>query len=396
MAKGNLFLGTARGKVGDVVIYQREGTQVSRKYVAEISNPRSVGQSIQRNYLAPVARFYSPLAGALERSWEGLNKAKSTQAFNSTNVKLARSKGWFLPKGSEFFPLPYKLSKGILPQLTYGVSDRRFELYLPGLDDAPHTVGVLSQVLVDLGWREGDQLTFILVSVNDEGDYTPSWSRMIVDTHSTVTLRDVLPAGYDTYSLGDDYYKVTTEEGVRIVAGACIMSRYEGGTWRRSTQYLALADDLLSAITSEEAYRNAISTYGGGSSVVLSDVYLNGGTAGDIADSQVGFEVTIYDKASDETISAYVQSIKQATSSAGVPYVALVATAINDGRTYRPFIITASGDADSAAPHVLNTKTSSVVLSLTPSAKRVNAFEDGGRLKDWLVSDMGVSAQVFE
>ena len=30
MAKGNLFLGTAARSVGDVVMYRREGSQVSR------------------------------------------------------------------------------------------------------------------------------------------------------------------------------------------------------------------------------------------------------------------------------------------------------------------------------------------------------------------------------
>ena len=77
MAKGNLLLGTAGNSVGDVVMYRREGAQVSRVRVRKIKNPKTDAQSLQRAAFSPVAKFYSPLAVVLERSFEGLSKMKS-------------------------------------------------------------------------------------------------------------------------------------------------------------------------------------------------------------------------------------------------------------------------------------------------------------------------------
>ena len=69
MAKGNLFLGTAARSVGDVVMYRREGSQVSRVRVRKIANPKTDAQCAQRAYMSAVVRFYQPLADILERSF---------------------------------------------------------------------------------------------------------------------------------------------------------------------------------------------------------------------------------------------------------------------------------------------------------------------------------------
>lgn len=287
MAKNNLFLGTASGKVGDVVIYQRDGKQIARKYVSEVANPKTVGQCTQRNYLAPVMRFYSPLAGVLERSFEGLNKAKSTQRFNSLNVKLARSKGYYLPKGAEFFPLPYQLSRGTLQPLTTNVnetSNGRFELLLNAAvmptDANDYTIAYLSKILVQMGYKEGDQLTIILIAKSEAGDYYPLWMRFNLSLADYTKLWQINnQIGAITSSANPPVLNFTVSESTAsCVAGAAIISRYEGGVWRRSTQYLSVSDSVLSEITGSAAYKEAIDSYGTGNSINISEVYLNGGT----------------------------------------------------------------------------------------------------------------------
>ena len=62
MAKGNLLLGTAARSIGDVVMYRREGTQVSRIRIRQIKNPKTKAQCAQRAYMSAVVRFYQPLA----------------------------------------------------------------------------------------------------------------------------------------------------------------------------------------------------------------------------------------------------------------------------------------------------------------------------------------------
>ena len=80
MAIGNLFLGAAKKTIGDIVLYRRNGVQQSRVRVRHIANPKTEAQALQRNYMAPVTKFYAPLAGVLEKSWEGLNRSESLSA----------------------------------------------------------------------------------------------------------------------------------------------------------------------------------------------------------------------------------------------------------------------------------------------------------------------------
>jgi hypothetical protein len=48
MAKDNLFLGTARGSVGDIVFSRLDGQQVARVRNRAPRNPQSPAQMVQR------------------------------------------------------------------------------------------------------------------------------------------------------------------------------------------------------------------------------------------------------------------------------------------------------------------------------------------------------------
>lgn len=290
MATGNLFLGTARRKIGDVVLYRREGVQQSRVRVRSIANPKTDGQALQRNYIAPVAKFYAPLAGVLERSWENLSRSKSYTAFLKRNLDKARSEGWYLPKGASFFPLPYQLSYGILPPLDVAWNNGVVRFVPHTADGDTATLGTLSASLIAKGYREGDQVT--LLAVYDNGDsYRPAWSRFLINPADTRTLDAIQQVKIEksgTFYVLDD---LGAEE--QIVAGAVIISRYEGGVWRRSTQSLVVSSDLMAAVTSEDARAAAIASFQGAGSIVTSEIYLNGGTgtrgSSSIADLLVPF-----------------------------------------------------------------------------------------------------------
>lgn len=58
MAKGNMFLSQARGKVGSVVFSVIKGQQVERVYNPSPANPRTNGQQAQRSLLANMTKFY--------------------------------------------------------------------------------------------------------------------------------------------------------------------------------------------------------------------------------------------------------------------------------------------------------------------------------------------------
>ena len=272
MAKGNLFLGTARKTIGDVVLYRRNGVQQSRVRVRHIANPKTEAQALQRNYMAPVTRFYSPLADVLERSWEGLNRSESLSAFLKENVDLARSSGWYVTKGAAFTPLPYKVSKGILAPLTYTTSEL-------SLADTPGDIKVstISAILVGMGYEYGDQVTFI-ACLRDEsqGDIRPIWSRFILSSSEESNVFAELANRVTFTASANSLGFVGVDE--EIVGVALIVSRWNGSQWLRSSQFVKCDAAYLSQFTSPEARAAAIASYQGGASVVSSDVYLNGGS----------------------------------------------------------------------------------------------------------------------
>ena len=272
MAIGNLFLGTARKTIGDIVMYRRNGEQLSRVRVRKIANPRTTAQALQRNFMAPVTKFYAPLADVLEKSWEGLDRQKSLGAFLKTNAGLARSSGWYVVKGAGFTPLPYKVSNGTLPPLSYSDS----ELSLGGQSIADIKVSTISAALVNMGYQYGDQLTTIICLQDAAGDVRPVWSRVLLSSSDESDIFSDI-AGAVLFEQNDTAlaYSGVLES---VIGAVFIVSRWNGSKWLRSSQYVQVSSTYLVQFTSIEAREAAIASYQNGDSVISSDIYLNGGT----------------------------------------------------------------------------------------------------------------------
>lgn len=278
MAKGNLFLGTAANSVGDVVMYRREGAQVSRVRVRNVANPRTNAQSTQRAFFAPVAKFYSPLSTILERSFEGLNKSKSYSKFLKTNVSLARANDWLLPKGTGFFPLPYQLSQGTLPAFNFVVNEGSLVITLPsiGADEDVSTIADLSEFFISSGYQNGDIISIILIKgdpTDVESNFVPVSLQFAVDTTNT-TLIGVTFRGYNlSTAAGSLSFKPNND---LVAAGAVIVARFENDKWRRSTQALAVSSSIIEGINTTAFKAAAIASYGNSATGDNPLVYLDG------------------------------------------------------------------------------------------------------------------------
>lgn len=274
MAKGNLFLGTAARSVGDVVMYRREGSQVSRVRVRKVANPRTDAQSLQRAAFSPVAKFFSPLAIVLERCFEGVSKSKSYSEFLKKNIVKARENDWLLPKGTGFFPLPYQLTKGTLPVMSYEANGG-LRISIPGLPETGTTIGDLSTALIANGYHNGDIITFIVICKSEAGSYVPYTYQFIVDATSTVAfdtlIKGVVSASWDANELlidgtGDNVFS----------AGAVIIARFENDKWRRSTQTLAVETSIITEISTAAYKAAAVASYGNTAGNINPLVYLDG------------------------------------------------------------------------------------------------------------------------
>lgn len=269
MGKGNFILGTGSSSIGDVTFARRNGQQIARVRVRKIKNPRSYGQAEQRMISSEVVKFYSPLSGVLETSFEGLSKSESYAKFLSVNMNLARAQGYAVGKGSGWIPLPFQLSAGNLgaPKVNeWG------ELVIGDYETAPATLGALSTALIAANpvLQNGDQVTFIYSVTGDK--YTPKFGRFFIDTQST----DPVPA-HIFFPRNGGSITASDIEGGENMSLAWIFSRWDGEKWARSTSFNVVNEDYLPQYQGDAVYAAAVATYmNGGGRTPISDVYLNG------------------------------------------------------------------------------------------------------------------------
>lgn len=287
MAKGNLFLGTGRRSVGDVVLYRRNGEQISRVRVRKIGNPKSDGQALQRSYMAAVSKFYSFFKAPLEKSWQGLNRSQSQSAFLKANANLVRSEGYYVTKGFGLAPLPLQVSKGTLQRVGVTVSNQNVLAFPSAFLGAEvvhdfDTLGTISACFIRAGFAAGDQVTFLIVGYDDDLGFFPKWGRFIVDPTSQESLSEFYTGLGLTCDITEEDDTITSvsfnSDVYDIAAAAVIVSRYSGGEWQRSTEFMSSPNVWLRDFTGDEARAAAIASYQGTVAVPESDVYLNGST----------------------------------------------------------------------------------------------------------------------
>lgn len=272
MSKGNLILGTGAGSIGDVTLMRRNGAEVARVRIRKIKNPKSQGQAEQRMYMAPVMKFYSPLSGVLETSFEGLNRADSYAKFISINANLARANGWAVKKGAGFTPLPYQVAGGSLPSIKVYEDDNQHVLSfsLPTIAAGAQSIADLSGALIsDYGLQEGDQITIILV--RNEEEMTPSVKRFFISSTSQELMTD-----YDLSIVDAGTIVVGSAD---TAAATIIVSRWDVNAqkWARSNAFVKCVASYMNDYTGDENLTAAIASYmKSAGRTPVSDVYLNG------------------------------------------------------------------------------------------------------------------------
>lgn len=182
MAKHSMLMGTARGKLGNMVLSRVDGVQITRAYNPNVANPKTVGQATQRAIFATISYMAALLSVIVDNSFDGYkNGRKSRQAFVKKNLDFVRSKYlagekvYLLPKGEKLSsPQELFISSGSLAPspVVNGQLDNSLYTYIPIQGDASSEAGAVI-TLADLkDWcpdiKAGSQLTF--VSVAGDGD----------------------------------------------------------------------------------------------------------------------------------------------------------------------------------------------------------------------------------
>lgn len=202
MAKGNLFLGTARGRVGSVVFRRRNGQQITSVRTAP-TNPKSEAQCKQRMVFATSVSAAARLRTIVDHSFEGMKYGQdSVNYFTKMNTPMLRAgmnydgetempdHNNYLIKGAKGLArMPFQISRGQLsfPKYRWATS---FDEESPATNFGAELIGVQTEVLQGeistateyadilgyLGLQPGEQLTLVagLTDNNIDAEYTPT------------------------------------------------------------------------------------------------------------------------------------------------------------------------------------------------------------------------------
>ena len=302
MAKGNMFLGQAKGKVGSIVFSRAFGQQISRTKPSSVKNPKTRAQNAQRAILATVAKAASIMTPIVDHSFAGVAYgAESVRHFRKINLNQMRAlyidgdpTGYNLtPKGGAVVPNSYIVSQGNLPafQMHFDTADFGFTMGGASLNVGAVSVSTFLKAYPYL--QGGDQLTLVqLVKVSgsletNDAKFVFVYDRIVFapnafdDLKSNIITEDgyfaeskldltktTNPVMLELRAVGINGMLASTTQNV--YAAALILSREVNGQWQRSTQEMGL--------THEQDVQNiddAIDSYGATASESADDEYLN-------------------------------------------------------------------------------------------------------------------------
>ena len=314
MSKVGFWLKGSTGKLAGTTLYKGANGETIQREIVSPSNPKTVGQNIQRVVMSTVGAAYSLMKAICDHSFEGVKKGQETMSlFMSENIQKCRAaieemqaQGVsfvnmysFVPVGMKhaFAPNQYLVAMGSLPRVTTTyVEDATSHILYPTIAALANKT-TYGDVISALNLKRGDQLTFCCVKQgNSIQESQFNFARVILDPTDPTTF---LPLALDTPFLDangkvnmpsvrnegsfsfaavasglrywyEDLY--TTEEDT--VAAYCIVSRKEGDTWKRSTTYIAYPGETANAYNMQEC----LDMIGNGAQHAIysgSDQYLN-------------------------------------------------------------------------------------------------------------------------
>lgn len=184
MAKGNLFQGMGRGKVGDVVFSRLNGEQVSRVRNRHPKNPQTNKQLVQRAIMATVMSAYSAGREIFDHSFQGYSVGAGCQrrflSLNANALRTQLASEWdtaaaeeslakvTAPKIQTPIPNQYVISEGSLTQdlFTMSIANRVPTWQMP----EPNENETIAQYASRVGLNAGDIYTFVVIATKQEAD----------------------------------------------------------------------------------------------------------------------------------------------------------------------------------------------------------------------------------
>lgn len=283
MAKGNMFISTSKGKIGNLVLFTRAGSQITRAYQSEVKNPKTTKQMLQRAKFANAVKFYQQAVQNFFKFAYEDKKSNETDynAFMRHNIsvschlKKAEVDSPYFPALGRWVFSAGSLSQAFIPVFEDGVA----KLANAGVTADMSTVSKVSELLISQGFNAGDIVTIVAISslVNsidfdlttyeNSGNLTlPAWDirQFIVNAADETEIADVPGLGAKQGALGVAAggltYAFTHNDFCNGVA--CIVTRKSSSGTKASNSELvpnAVALAMINASTAD-AWLSAVAT----------------------------------------------------------------------------------------------------------------------------------------
>ena len=308
MAKGNMLLGYARGKVGSLVFSRRKGEQITRARNFSPANPRTNAQLAQRMKMyAPVKLYRQSMERFFKYAFSLKEKETIFNGFMRENISIAPWTARELAVAQAPIPFPARMSSGSLGGFSVALSPSGeyadAALHVGGAgnsviavnigsDDSDYTIADVSESFLSLHpqFMEGDQLTFVLVSTaglsleggnvlyDESSSFIFKYAKLVLDKSD---LRSVTDLGFVTSLVGSNSAEVGIQSSADFetdcVGGCVIVTRNVGGKVDATVTTLGLNDTASSFynLMRTDSYRaKAAASY-----KASPDAYLNPATS---------------------------------------------------------------------------------------------------------------------
>ena len=175
-----IFASNISGKVGNVVFRKNGKANVVSQRPANVKNPRTDLQQMQRAYIKSVASAYSVFKEICDHSFEGLSYGgPSMHYFNKINypVVSGAKKAVLRNSNSVVVPVPFVMSKGSINwNSDFGTAGQIADIsaYMAEKKITNITDVQYGQLLEALGLMDGDQITIILVYNDNQKFLSPN------------------------------------------------------------------------------------------------------------------------------------------------------------------------------------------------------------------------------
>lgn len=189
-----MLQGQARGKVGDLVFYVRQGMQQTRVRNRQPENPRTISQMFQRVKLAAVVGFYKRQAAFFRFALKKSQKESYYNAFVRYNLNISPYLTKEQAANGISVPAPYIIADGNMPRIDVAAAN------IDNLNTLELTTSIPSSIITWGDMRRaydlvmGDMLTLVVFNApDDEMDPT----KRIVVQHRFDAESENMPIGYD-------------------------------------------------------------------------------------------------------------------------------------------------------------------------------------------------------